>query len=233
MAAGETSVAKSEASKSNPASRRAELDLVKAAIAKKQAGNEAAITAKERRAWERWEDEEDERRGRRFLAAMPKKLYSEFAGRQTKVLHEQADAYGIPLRGATINVGDVLRWLHDFLAEHKYELPAIVRGEGGGTPREQLIREQVEVYRRRVTLLEMKIETERTHLLPRSEVHELLAGLSKVLRGAGERLQKQFGDQAASILDVALDDYDATLTQLLPKSDSAATDSGHAAPVDD
>jgi hypothetical protein len=226
-------VAASQPSKGNPGPR-ADLDLVKSAIAKKQLGRE--LSKSERRALVRYDAEQDERRGRRFIAAVPKKTYCEFAGRQTKVLHEQADAYGIPLRGATIDLAAVIRWLHDFLAEHKYALPAIVSGEDGATsPRDKLTLEQIEVYKRRVVLLEQKIAREEAMLIPRHEIHELLVQLAKVLRGAGERLHKQYGEQAASILDAALSDYESTIMQLAveSKSDENAPPLKHGATADD
>lgn len=206
-------MAGSESSKPNSAERQNFLALVQTAIKKRQAKEQ--LTPKEARAFDRYEAEEDERRGMRFITALPKKLYCSFVGRHTKILNDQADTFGIPLRGATVNLVEVVKWIHDFFAAHKYELPAIIRGEGGEeSPREQLIREQIEVYRRRVILLENKIAVDESILLPRAEVHELLAQLAKIIRGAGERLEKQFGPQAASILDVALSDYDSVIAQI-------------------
>lgn len=214
------------------AERRAFIALVQTAI-KKQAGGQA-LAPKERRAWDLWEAEENERRGRRWLAALPKKTYCELVGRQPKVVNDQADAYGVPLRGATVDVLGVLKWLHDFFAAHKHTLPQIVRGEAGETtPRDQLILEQIEVYRRRVKLLENRIAIDDETLLPRAEVHELLTQLAKLLRGAGERLHKQFGPQAASVLEVALDDFEATLMQHAAKTDERPAELKDAATADD
>ena len=205
------------------AERKAFIALVQSAIRKHQQGQQ--LTPRETRAWSKWETDEDERRGRRWLANMPKRHYCSIVSRQTKTLNEQADAYGVPLRGAVVDVFAVLRWLHDFFAKHRLELPAIVRGEvGGSSPRDKLIHEQIEVFRRRVRLLENQIEQDEETLLPRAEVHELLVKLSRVLRGAGERLHKQFGPQAASILEIALDDYDSLLTQLTETPKDAIDD---------
>jgi len=196
------------------AERDAFIALVESAKKKHEANEK--ISPREMRAWAKWEAEEDEKRGRRWLAAMPKRAYCSVVGRQYKVLNEQADAFGIPLRGDTVDAMAVLRWIHDFFAKHRLQLPSIVRGETkNGTPRDKLTLEQVEVYRRRVKLLENQLEVDEQTLLPRNEVHELLVKLGRVLRGAGERIHKQFGPQAASILDVALDDYDALLMQLV------------------
>lgn len=193
------------------------IQLVQSAMRKHAAKEQ--LTPREARAWAKWEVEEDERRGKRWLANMPKKTYCSIVGRQPKVLNDQADAYGVPLRGHLVDAAAVLRWLHDFFAKHRLELPAIVRGElATGTPRDKLIQEQTEVFRRRVRILEAQIELNEQTLLPRADVHELLVKLSRVLRGAGERLHKQFGPQAASILDVALNDYDSLLAGLVEDS---------------
>jgi len=218
--------------KPNTAERRAFIALVQTAIKKQASGQ--VLEAKERRAWDRWEAEENERRGRRWLAALPKKTYCDLVGRQPKVVNEQADAYGIPLRGGIVDALGVLKWIHDFFAKHKHVLPQVVRGEATeSTPRDQLVLEQIEVYRRRVTLLEDKIAVNNQTLLPRDEIHELLAQLAKILRGAGEKLQKQFGPQAASILEVALTDFEAILVSTKPKTEAAATQLGDAATTDD
>ncbi len=44
------------------------------------------------------------------------------SGRQTKVINEQAERYGIPFGGATINLPTVVRALHDFLADNAVKL---------------------------------------------------------------------------------------------------------------
>lgn len=195
--------------------RDAMMERVRSALAKKQRGQPDTITAAERRALKAFEAEQDRVRGLRFVAALPKKLYAEWAGRQQKTLNEQADLYGVPLRGTTINVPHVVRWLHDWLAEHKHDLAHLRGGPKKNlSPKEQLVLEQIEVYRRRVVLLEQRIAREETLLVPRAEVHELHVQLAKILRQAGERLLKQYGEGAVGILDAALDDFEHHLAAL-------------------
>lgn len=219
---------------SNPKSavRQAFIALVQMAM-RKQAAKEP-LDPKESRALDKWNAEEDERRGRRWLASLPKKKYCELVGRQHKVVNEQATRFGIPLNGPTVNALEVFQWVHDFFAKHKHTLPAIIHGDPeGNTPSDRLKLEQIEVYRRRVKLLENRIRVDDETLLPRVEIHELLAQLAKILRGAGERLHKQFGPQAASILEVALSDYENSITQLATKSDERAPTLGDATPAND
>ena len=44
------------------------------------------------------------------------------SGRQTKVINEQAARYDLPFGGPTIDLPDVVRALHDFLAKHAQRL---------------------------------------------------------------------------------------------------------------
>lgn len=58
------------------------------------------------------------------------------SGRQTKVLNEQAERYGIPLGGRTINLPAVVRALHEFLARNARKLSedAAAFSDFGGVP---------------------------------------------------------------------------------------------------
>lgn len=189
--------------------------FVQQALRKRVAGE--PLTPKEEAAIARAEAEEDERRGMRFISAITKKKYGEWSGRHQKVLNEQARLYGMPVGGATINVPDVIGWMHDFLVKWRRELAPLVKGiaadEGGGL-KEEMQREQIAMLKRRNRLLENKCQQNDNSLIDRGEIHAMQQQLAKVLRSAGERLQKQFGDEAASILTAALDDFEHTITEL-------------------
>jgi hypothetical protein len=196
--------------------REQELALVRSAIAKQQRGQR--LRKQELAAWKRFESAEDERRGRRFLSALPKTIYCQISGRQTKILHDQADLYGLPLRGATIDVAAVLTWLHDFLAKHKHDLAPLVKGDvGGDRPaglRDQLLAEQVDLYRRKNTLLEEQITLVQSRSYPHEEIHAVHERMATILRAAGEQLGRQFGDDAADVLNVALENVRDALATL-------------------
>jgi phage terminase Nu1 subunit (DNA packaging protein) len=66
-----------------------------------------------------------------------------------------------------------------------------------------------------------RLERER-QLIPRDEIHGLLAEVAGLLRAAGDRLQKQFGRDAQDVLDNALDDVDRLVDRLCDD------DGGHA-----
>ena len=95
-------------------SAKLDKELAAAAYRKVMAGR--TPTARERAALKRYEAEQEERRRWRYYRAIPQKHWRAMSGRQTKVLHEQAERYGIPFGGRTIRLPAVVRALHDFLA---------------------------------------------------------------------------------------------------------------------
>jgi hypothetical protein len=57
-----------------------------------------------------------------------------------------------------------------------------------------------------------RLERER-QLLRRDAVHELLARMAGILRGTGEVFQRQFGPDALSILNEAVDEFDSAIEE--------------------
>jgi hypothetical protein len=140
------------------------------------------------------------------------------SGRQAKVINEQAERYGIPFSGATVNLPAVVRALHNFLADNALKLakdddPLM---QGSGSP-------ALEDYRKeRAALARLdRLERER-ELIPRREIHEALGAVAAILRGAGDALQRQFGPQAAEVLHEALDDCQRTIDLPMGGADAGA-----------
>ena len=106
-----------------------ERDLAASALRKRAAGGRP--TAQELAALRRVEAEQDEADQRRHLASVPKRLYREMSGRSDKVLLEQADRHGLPLRGKTVDLFALSRAFHDFLAAnaHKLAVEKPIEGE--------------------------------------------------------------------------------------------------------
>jgi hypothetical protein len=97
------------------------------------------------------------------------------------------------------------------------------------TLKEQLLQEQVLLYRKKNELQEEQLAAIREQTVPIAEVHKRHIQMATVLRAAGERLAKQFGEDARSILDVALDDVEALIEEEA-KTVEDASPSVHAAP---
>ncbi len=191
--------------------------LVQAALQKKKAGEK--LLQREIAALEKFEQQQDERRGLRFVRAIPKKFWCEWSGRQHRTLNAQADLYGLPVGGPVIDLVALAKWLHDWLAQHKQALSELVAvddlpaGEAK-TLQGKLLAEKVEQLKHRNLLLETQLAEKQQKLLPRDQVHELLVRAAQILRGAGDRLYKRHGQEAGDILAQALDDFEQILQQL-------------------
>src|SRR5678809_527616 len=103
----------------SPASR-VDKDLVQSAYRKLM--NRQELTREERAALKRHEKEKDERLRREHYASIPQKHWKQMSGRQTKVINEQADRYGLPFGGPFINLPKFVRAFHDFLAANAVKL---------------------------------------------------------------------------------------------------------------
>ena len=88
----------------NDAASRVDADLIARAYRKLMDKQE--VSKEERRALKRHESEREERLRQQYYASIPQKHWRAMSGRQAKVINEQAQRYGIPFSGATINVID-------------------------------------------------------------------------------------------------------------------------------
>lgn len=150
-------------------------------LRKKRAGEKP--TVRERRAWEAVQKHQDREAGLRFVEAVPKKLYCEWARRQTKSIHDHARQYDLPLYEPTISIPDLVLAVHNLLAEFgKRNIsptgdPLL---EGGESP-------ALERYRNAAAdVKELERDRLRGELLPRTLVHKFLLDLSAQVRKSFE-----------------------------------------------
>jgi len=196
-----------------------EKEIVARAYRKVMAGKD--LTKNERRAVKRHEKEQEERLRWKFYETIPQKHWAKLSGRQAKVINEQAQRYGIPFSGATVNLPAVARAIHDFLAANAVKLaedddPLL---QGGGSPALERYREEKAALAR----LD-RLERERT-LVPRDEIREGLGLLASMLRGVGETLQRQFGPVAGEILNEVLDEMDREIIRRVGDANGSLEDS--------
>jgi hypothetical protein len=164
-------------------------------------GNE--LSRQERAALKRHEKEKDERLRWQHYRTIPQKHWREMSGRQTKVLNEQAERYGLPFGGPAIDLTALARKLHDFLAENAVKLARDDDELMQGSPSSPAL----ERYREECAALARLDRLEREgQLLPRDSVRDALGRVAGILRGAGDSLQRQFGPAAVEVLYEALDD---------------------------
>ncbi|MCA9056384.1 MAG: hypothetical protein KDA75_21295, partial [Planctomycetaceae bacterium] len=204
MSADPTTTAPRNASLSN------QLDKEQAARAYRKVMSGEQPTSAEQAALRRYEKQQEEQRRWQYYESIPQKHWRQMSGRQTKVLQEQAERYGLPFGGRTINLPQVVRALHDFLAANARRL---------ATDDDDLLHADVsspalERYREERALLARldRLEREQT-LVPRHSVRDGLERIAAILRTAGEQLQREFGPEAMELLHEALDDAQREVEQ--------------------
>jgi hypothetical protein len=186
-------------------------ELAASALRKRAAGE--MPTRQETAALKAVEREEEERKRWEYYESIPQKHWREMSGRQTKQLAEQAARHRIPFGGRTINLPDVVRALHDFLARNALKLAGSddddPRLAGTSSP-------ALEEFRRhRARLAELEVSQQEGQLLVREVVHEALGQLAAVLRRAGELLDRKFGREAHKLLADALEEGRGTIDRLI------------------
>ena len=162
----------------------------------------------EQAALHRIETAREEELRSKYYATIPKRHYLALSGRQARTVNDQAVRYGMPIpvgRGhSTIDLGELLHWLHDFLADNAQRL-AMVEGDdpmsGSVTPMIELWREE----KWRLTKLD-RLERENT-LLPRETVRELHVRLAGLLRRYGETIQRDRSLDPVELFGECLDDF--------------------------
>ena len=196
---------------SQPAHLSQQLDKQLAATAYKKVMAGQEPTAQERSALGRFEKQQEEDRRWQYYASIPQKHWRQMSGRQTKVLHEQAERYGLPFGGATISLPDFVRAFHNFLAENARKLAEddddLLHGAGSSPALERYREERAQLAR--LDRLEREGQ-----LVSRDSVRQGLAQIAGLLRTAGESLQRECGSEARLILDEALDDAGREIERL-------------------
>ena len=202
------------AQKPDSLSDKIDRELAGAALRKRRDGEKP--TREELRALNRVEKAQDAVARWYHYENVPKKDYLEMAGdgdkpRPANVVNDQADRYGFPLRGATLNLRKVLRAFHDFLAANRWKLaeldgqPNVVKGYSEW---------QEKSHRERALLAEMQRKVLMRQLLPLDEVHDAHGRWSAIIRDVGEDLLKQFGPDAHQLLQDGLKDAERELDRI-------------------
>jgi hypothetical protein len=176
-------------------------DLAKRALEKRNAGQTPSAT--ELAALKRLEKEREENLRWQYYAAIPQKHWLQMAGRQAKVVNEQAITYGIPFNGPVVNLPEVVRGVHDFLARNARRLRELDDDLMSGDSNSPAL----ERYREERAALARLDRLEREAVLVRKDVVRDGTGrIASRLRLAVETLERLFGPEAADILREALDD---------------------------
>jgi hypothetical protein len=209
------------------AASRVDGPLIAGALRK--VANRQELTREERAALKRFEKQKEERLRWEYYASIPQKHWREMSGRQTKVINEQADRYGLPLGGPVVNLPKLARAFHDFLAENALKLAKeddpLLAG-GGNSPALERYREE------RAALARLDRLEREGQLLPRDQAKESLGRIAGIIRGAGDALQRQFGTAAVEILFEALTDAQREIDRSFGESNGHGKQHDHEQPPD-
>ncbi|MDA7504041.1 hypothetical protein N8553_03570 [bacterium] len=188
-----------------------QLDREMASRAYRKVMSGETLNAQERAALKRYEKEQEETRRWQYYESIPQKHWRQMSGRQTKVINEQAERYGIPFGGRTINLSKVVHALHEFLAANARRFmdddDDLLNGNVSSPALERYREERAKLAR-----LD-RLEREQK-LIPRDEIRQGLGQVAAILRTAGDVLQRDFGNAAVEILNEALDDAAEAISQL-------------------
>lgn len=108
------------------------------------------------------------------------------AGRQVKVVNEQADRYGLPIGGATVDLQAFVRAVHDFLAAHARKLATTDEDDTFAYWKKEGVKAKAERDR-------LAYEREKGLLIDRSEHERIVDALCAAFRNALGRLANSMG----------------------------------------
>ena len=94
-----------------PTDAAAQVDSELLAKAYRKVMDRQELTKAEREALKRHEKQKEERLRWQYYSSIPQKHWRQMSGRQTKVINEQSNRYGIPFGGATIDLPAVVKGL--------------------------------------------------------------------------------------------------------------------------
>ena len=205
------------------ASEQIDQQLAREAIEKQRAGE--TPTARQQAALRKLEKQREEEQRWRLYQHLPKRDYCELAGRQPKVVNEQADRYKLPLRGRELDLAHVLRAFHDLLAENRERIRpkgdapqdddgAIDDDDDPYAPpsAEQLLRIRRQDPERWATIIDrmeqakgrrFENERERGRYILRSEADEQQAAMASAVRVGLKRLVRALRQTLADTDDPA------------------------------
>jgi phage terminase Nu1 subunit (DNA packaging protein) len=183
--------------------------LAVAAARKKQAGQ--TVPRHELRALTKVQRYQEEQDRWKHYASIPKGHYVQLAGRQNKVLDDQARRYGLPLLGESIDLASVLTRFHDLLRDHGHKITADEdeTTAGPNSPALERLRDE----KAKIARME-RMELQR-QLLPRQIVRRSLQVIASQINSLGEDMQRQFGIEALRAVTKTVDAIQRQLEDLI------------------
>lgn len=190
---------------------KTEQELLRSAARKRQTGQ--VLNREETRVLRKYEAEQEEINRWKYYRTIPKKHFVEMSGRQHKSLGDLARNYGFPLDGPIVDLPAFVHFFCTFMAQNGQKLLSDPDGDLENAADESPMLERLRKEKWRLARLDRR-ERE-NQLLPRAKVHETLAILAELIRGVGDKLQKNHGAEAARALNETMDSFATHVDSLL------------------
>ena len=134
---------------------------------------------------------------RHHLQTVPKGDYVKMSGRQQKVIDTQAVRWGMPVAGPTVNIYQLVLWLHEWFGENGRAVARV------SDPKPDKPESEIEALK--VERMRFDLERARGDWVPREDVLEGFAVIAEHVRRGIETLQKTFGPSAHETMVESLD----------------------------
>ncbi|TWU66439.1 hypothetical protein [Crateriforma conspicua] len=156
------------------------------------------LTQKQRRdiAW--WQKRTRAEIADEILCAVPKGQFCKLAGRQQKVIDEQAERYDLPIDGPAINLREAIRAYHDLITANAKNIhpaddaEAIAKGEVSPHSKAELeilkLKEEVRKLQSGNERAELLLIRDRGDTIDRRQLRDMLSWLTTRLQGMGRQV---------------------------------------------
>lgn len=153
-----------------------------------------------------------------LMSQMPRKIYCKLSARQTSVITNQADTFGVPIStGTTVDLFRVVQWFHNYVSEWG---PKIRSGKLDKDRLSELaekkIEAEIEAINMKLVALQLDTDKKRGAAVPIAEVRAAFTWLSTEWRKFGERLGKKFGPDSQRVLNEFLERLEVDARNHMP-----------------
>lgn len=194
MSAARKAKSKAKSKRSKSMAEEIDAELAESARKKRSAGEKP--TRDELAALKREENRVDRESLLRHIHEIPKTVILDQMGVSTVQAHRLADSYGVPLRGRTASVREILIWIRDFLTANRGKLADdLTRGPATASLDRLRAAQAAKVERQN--------EWSAGNLIPRREMRLALENLAHFYRDAHSEIIRLYGEPVREILEEA------------------------------
>lgn len=191
-----------------------ELELLESAIEKQRDGR--SISVREDRAVRKAARIREAERRDEVLSSVPLGVYDAMAGISARRRHDDARAYGAPLRGTSIDLRELVRWMHEFIAENRGHLR---RDDDEALMLADTSDPSLSRYRlAKARLAENELAQQTRELVPVSLVAPVFDALADAMREAAEQVGRDLGpaaqDAVSERIEAVLDEAERRLERV-------------------